>query len=220
MIAGEVGAGAEPGLGAQGGRSRSGASGPASVSTIVRFEADLRRFIARRVPGPDADDVLQDTLLRIHLGLGSLRDRDRLAAWVYRVARSAILDHHRRRAAADARGALPAAGAFLEEEVESGAASLPETPPEDLRVALAACVAPFLGSLPADQAEALRLTDLAGLTQAEAASRLGVPLPKLKARVQRGRRRMRAEFEACCHLGFDARGAVMEAAPRCAGGCG
>ncbi len=32
-----------------------------------RFGADLRRFIARRVPEPaDAEDVLQDVFVKIH----------------------------------------------------------------------------------------------------------------------------------------------------------
>ena len=176
----------------------------AGAETLARFHGELRRFVARRVPGPDADDVLQDTLLRIHLGVGALRSADHLAPWVYRVARSAIIDHHRRARPADALD--PA-------EVEA----LPEAPTEDVRPLLAACVAPFLEALPMEQAEALRRTDLGGLTQAEAASRLGVPLPTLKARVQRGRRRMRTAFEDCCELEQDGRGAVITATPRC--GC-
>lgn len=183
------------------------ATPPPAAEAVARFEAELRRFVARRVPGPDADDVLQDALLRVHLGVGALRSRERLAPWVYRVARSAIIDHHRRhggvRAPQDAR-----------EEVEE---TLPEEPAEETRTMLTACVAPFLEQLPAEQAEALRLTDLGGLTQAEAAARLGVPLPTLKARVRRGRARMREAFEACCELVQDGRGAVIAATPRC--GC-
>lgn len=175
-----------------------------AATAVVRFEGELRRFVARRVPGPDADDVLQDALLRIHLGVGALRSTERLAPWVYRVARSAIVDHQRR-----ARPVRLVEDAPAEE--------LPEEPATEVRAALAACVSPFLQALPDEQAEALRLTDLGALTQAEAAARLGVPLPTLKARVQRGRRRLKEEFEACCELVQDPRGAVIEAKPRC--GC-
>ncbi len=176
-------------------------------ATVARFEGELRRFVARRVPGPDADDVLQDTLLRIHLGVGALRSAEHLAPWVYRVARSAIIDHHRR-----ARPTHP-----VDDTVEDTAADeLPEEPATEVRASLAACVSPFLDALPDEQAEALRLTDLGGLTQAQAAARLGVPLPTLKARVQRGRRRLREEFEACCEFVQDGRGAIIDARPRCA----
>jgi RNA polymerase sigma-70 factor (ECF subfamily) len=189
---------------------------PGSAGVITRFERELAAFITRRVPGPDADDVLQDTLLRLHLGIGGLRAHDRLAPWVYRVARSAIIDHHRRRRVASRRTGPDADGSAEAWDTLSPEAMSPE-PARDARRALAACVAPFLEGLPAEQAEALRLTDLGGLSQAEAARRLGVPLPTLKARVQRGRRRMRDAFEACCVLVQDARGAVIAATPRC--GC-
>ncbi len=183
-----------------------------SEHVLRRFEGELRRFFGARVQGPEADDLVQDTLLRVHQGVGALRAQDRLAPWVYRVARSVLIDHHRRAAAAARRQAAL---------VEDPAAGPEEPDAEDalLRPLLAACLEPFLEGLPPEQAEALRLTDQGGLRQAEAARRLGVPLPTLKARVQRGRRRMRAAFEACCELVIDPRGAVIEARPR-ACGCG
>lgn len=42
-----------------------------------------------------AADVLQETFVRIHDGIDGLRDDDRIVAWVYRIARNAIADHHR-----------------------------------------------------------------------------------------------------------------------------
>ncbi len=180
------------------------ASGAAlDVSAVVgRFEAELRRYIGRRVAGPEAEDVLQDTLVRIALGVGALRSPERLAPWVFRVARSAILDHRRRRRDP----LLPTA----EEEPELPAEVEPDDPASESRAALAACVAPFLDSLPPEQAEALRLTDLGDLTQAEAAAKLGIPLPTLKARVQRGRKRLRETFELCCAFSQDARGGIVD----------
>lgn len=183
------------------------ACAPAVETVLTRFQADLRGFIARRVPGPDADDVLQETLLRLHLGLSGLRETAKLAPWVYRVARNTILDHQRRQSA---RPRL-VTGVELPEP-------LPEAPEPEARAQLRCCIEPFLLGLPDEQAEALRLTDLGELSQAEAARRLAVPLPTLRARVQRGRRGMRQAFERCCALRQDARGAVIEAVPRC--GCG
>lgn len=175
-----------------------------SDGVVAEFHNALRRFVGRRVPGPDAEDVLQETLLRIHLGIGGLRSTDRLAPWVYQVARRAIIDHHRKK-----RPTFPLEG---EEEL------LPAEPEDELRPLLLACLEPFLADLPADHAQALRLTDLGGQTQVQAAAALGVPLPTLKARVQRGRKQMRASFDACCALVQDGRGTVVEATPRC--GCG
>ena len=181
--------------------ARAAAEPSSSGQVLARFEGVLRRFVERRVSGPDADDVLQEILLRVHLGVGGLRASDRLAPWIYRVARGVIIDHYRRDGA----------------RARRVADTLDEEPSDDVLPLLAACVAPFLDTLSSDQAEALRLTDLGGLTQVDAAKRLGVPLPTLKSRVLRGRRQMRTAFDACCALVVDARGKVIEATPRC--GC-
>ena len=66
----------------------------------------MARFIARRVADPqDAEDVLQEVLLRIHRHSEELASADRVASWVHRIARNAIVDYYRRRAA---RPELPA----------------------------------------------------------------------------------------------------------------
>ena len=51
------------------------------------FRAPLRSFIRRRVKDDHAaDDLLQEAFLKIHNGIGSLKDDQRLTAWLYRVA--------------------------------------------------------------------------------------------------------------------------------------
>lgn len=179
---------------------------------VARFERELGTYIRRRVPGAEADDVLQDALLRIHTGVGQLRAGERLTPWVFRVARSAVVDHQRR-SGVRGRRFVPAEVAEEPMEAEGTAAESSE------HVALlSACIEPFLSQLPTEQAEALRLVDMGGASQAEAARALGLPLATMKARVQRGRRRLRADLEACCALVQDRRGAVIEVTPRC--GCG
>lgn len=61
--------------------------------------ASLRAFVGRRVRNPhDADDVTQDVLLRLYRGARDLADDHALEGWMYRIARNAIVDHHRRAA--------------------------------------------------------------------------------------------------------------------------
>ena len=60
------------------------------------LHGNLRAFIGRRVRNQaDVDDLVQRVLLQIVKGLGSLRDAERLHAWVYRAARNVIVDHYR-----------------------------------------------------------------------------------------------------------------------------
>ena len=73
-----------------------------------RFGAEIRSFVRRRVSDPHrVDDLVADILLRVHRSLGTLDDHDRLAAWLFRIARNAIIDEYRR--AGDNREVLEAA---------------------------------------------------------------------------------------------------------------
>ena len=164
----------------------------------------------RRVGDPHAaEDVLQEVLLRVHLRAGELRDPGALDGWAHRVARNAIVDHVRGRppeVPTDAPTELPA-----EDE-----------PADEAFAALARCLPALVQRLPPPQREALELCDLGGLTQAEAAARLDLTVPGMKARVQRARAQLRAVILACCDVALDARNHVVEYVPapdcRCATG--
>ena len=172
------------------------------------LEAKLRPFIARRVHAEvDVDDVVQDVFLRMQRGLAGLRDEERFGAWVYQVARTAIVDHQRR-----AVKHRVADGEVLKEEA-------PEIDENDRAVEreLASYVAPFVAMLPSPYREALTLTELEGLTQKEAADMIGISLSGMKSRVRRGRQQLRKALENCCHIALDARGRVISYEPRADG---
>jgi RNA polymerase sigma-70 factor, ECF subfamily len=166
----------------------------------------LAGFIARRVADPqDAEDVLQEVMLRIHRHGDELEHADRVAAWIHRIARNAIVDHYRRRAA---RPEMAAGAPGDLEEREDGTLSEPAS--ETLRSELAACLRPLVDRLPETQREALVLTEFEGLTQIEAAQRLGISLSGAKARVQRGRAQLKTLLLDCCHIELDPGGAITE----------
>ena len=171
------------------------------------LEAKLRPFIARRVRSQsDVDDVVQDVFLRMQQGLQALRDEDRFGPWVYRVARSAIIDHRR----------VLARHPAATEAVEADECAPPDSTPYDngIEELVAMYVAPFVAMLPSPYREALTLTELEGLTQREAAEMMGISLSGMKSRVQRGRRELRAALEACCNIALDARGRIVACEPR------
>ena len=167
----------------------------------------LRDFVVRRVPTSDADDVVQDALVRIQRGLAGLRDDERFGPWVYRVTRSAIADHLRSRARLPERVAAPGDSELLDD-----ARSL--DPSDELQSALVGCLSGFVAELPSPYREAVTLTLLEGLSQKEAAEMLGLSVSGMKSRVQRGRDRLREMFEQCCELTQDARGRVVGCEPR------
>lgn len=173
-----------------------------------RVWTDLRTrlfsFIRGRVPTrEDAEDVLQEVFARIHESAGRLAEVESVSGWVYRIARNAVVDHHRRR---DARERAVDAMS-----VDPGHEST--EPTETAESELAGCLVPLLASLPDAYRRALELTELEGVSQREAAERLGVSVSGMKSRVQRGRAKLRDRLLDCCHVELDRRGGVVDYAP-------
>ena len=92
-----------------------------TADTVWRELHDrLLGFIARRVPTPqDAEDILQEVMLRIHRHSGDLEHADRVASWVYRIATNSIADHYRK----PARRELPSGQATDVPEPDSSPAA-------------------------------------------------------------------------------------------------
>lgn len=177
------------------------------------FSGDLRQFIGRRVSRPqDADDILQLVALRLTQHPLDGRDRRTLLGWLYTVTRNAITDYYR--------------AAVHRREVSTP--DVPETLTADLSneadaaqalAGLASCVRPLLRLLPEDQAAAVGLVDLDGVSQVEAAHAAGLTVSGMKSRVQRGRRALGSAITACCHLQLDVQGAVQDFQPRSGVSC-
>ena len=166
----------------------------------------IRAFVARRARTPhDVDDITQETLLRLYRSAPRLRDEQALEGWMYRIARSAIVDHYRRSAVRP----QPVDPEHIER-------APPIQPPDrhDAGRMLGACLEPLLARIPDTYRTALQLTELGGLTQDQGAARLGLSTSGMKSRVQRGRRMLRDEVVKCCRIELDARGALSDATTR------
>jgi RNA polymerase sigma-70 factor, ECF subfamily len=170
------------------------------------FAAPLRAFVARRLPpSADVDDVVQDVFVRIQEQLPKLRDADRIDAWIFQIARNVVANAFRTRSRRDARN-VP----------EDDAPELPAAGPEDERAAvdaLASCLTRMIDQLPDPYRTAIELTEIVGLTQAEAAERVGISLSGMKSRVQRGRAHLERIIRSTCRVELDVRGGVTECDP-------
>lgn len=175
-----------------------------STDTIwSHLSSDLRRFIRRRVPDDHVvDDLLQETFLRVHRKIGTLQDVERMAAWVYRIARNVVHDHHRKAGNA-------AISLGDSDPVEDDTEYLPAS-------GYGRCewLGEMIRSLPDGYREAVQLAEIEALAQQEVANRLGLSLSGAKSRIQRGRAMLRGILERCCHFELDGRGNVMDAIPR------
>lgn len=182
------------------------------------LHGNLRAFISRRVRNQsDVDDLVQRVLLQIVKGLSSLRDAERLHAWIYRTARNVIVDYYR---SSTARREVASGGTedlALADGAESQALS--EGDERSALQELAACMTPMIRQLPPAYREAITLADLDGVNQAEAAARVGVSVSGMKSRIQRGRKQLKAVLEECCRVHLDRRGTIVAYDPRTPTSC-
>ncbi|GAP15673.1 RNA polymerase, sigma subunit, SigZ [Longilinea arvoryzae] len=159
----------------------------------------LHRFILSRVPDETvADDILQEVFLRIHTHLDGVRDMDRLESWIFQIARNSITDYYRAR-----RRVVPLEGSGIENEL---IADEPEEP--DAAAELAPALRELVEGLPELYRQALILTEYEGLSQKQAAERLGISFSGAKSRVQRARQMVLDALLSCCHFEFDVRGVL------------
>lgn len=169
---------------------------------LGRLRAELHRYVRTRVADDAlAEDLVQETLLRLYEHAGELRDGQRLAPWARSIARNAIVDHARR-----LRPQVPL------DEMDAPAAEADDGAPLDEVVA--GWLRPMLELLPADHAEAVARADLAGEPMADIAAATGLSVSGAKSRVQRGRRMLAEALHACCELVVDRRGHVRDYRPR------
>jgi RNA polymerase sigma-70 factor, ECF subfamily len=177
---------------------------------------NLRGFVGRRVNNPaDVDDLVQAVMVRLLKGLETLRDSERLHPWVYRTARNVIIDHYR--AVASRREITATDDGRRDDDVSSQ--PITEENEDAALQELASCLAPMVRQLDPSYQEAVTLTELAGVTQAEAAKRAGISFSGMKSRVQPARKRLKTVIEECCRIQLDRRGGIIAYESRRPGWC-
>jgi RNA polymerase sigma-70 factor (ECF subfamily) len=170
------------------------------------FHGRLRSFVWRRVKQPaDAEDVVQEIFLHVHRNLSTVKDEARLPAWIFKIARNAIVDHFRK-------NARPAE-ALAEDFDLPAPTEHPEIDYSALKE-LAHCLEPMIETLPESYQQAIRLTELKGVTQSEAAKQTGLSVSGMKTRVQRARRKLKTMLLRCCEVELDNRRGVVAYQPR------
>jgi RNA polymerase sigma-70 factor, ECF subfamily len=142
----------------------------------------LRGFYGRRLAAlPDeVEDLVQETLLALHVQRGTYDPTLPISAWVHAIARHKLVDLFRRRGR---REALHVPWDDLDDAHHPGVED--EQPARrDLGV--------LLKSLPQAQQRAIVLTKIEGLSMQEASARTGVSVAALKVQVHRGLKRLGA----------------------------
>ncbi|KLU06222.1 RNA polymerase sigma factor SigZ [Rhodopirellula islandica] len=175
-------------------------SSPASPPTTAEiwslFGEQLRAFLLQRAPNAQvAEDLLQETFVRIHTKLNEVDDQQRIRAWVFQIARNLVVDHYR---------AKSREASALADEIAANDES-----EESLEEVVISWLPKMLEQLPDEHREAVELYEIQGLSQQEIADRLGLSLSGAKSRVQRGRTKLKQVLFDCCSFEHDRRGNLI-----------
>ncbi len=167
-------------------------SGPAATADerfamFVLPEVEVLLRVARTLTPDhaDAEDLVQDTLIRAYRGIDGF-DGAHPRAWLLTILRNTQINRTRRRRPE------------LLDDPDRTMATVADTSADDQSVEALVAGATFDAvvevaflSLPDDFRRAVELVDINGLSYAEAAEVMGVPVGTIMSRIHRARRRMR-----------------------------
>lgn len=149
----------------------------------------------------EAEDLVQDTLLKAYLHIAEFELRASMRTWLFRIATNACLDHQRGKKPwdLDKRWQWFRENGELVRQMEQNLYLSPERAAEVKEVA-ATCVNCVTMSLPTKQRAAITLCDQLGLTREEAAKAIGASVSSVKTELHRGRKKMADVYEHHCAL--------------------
>ncbi|HEB56164.1 MAG TPA: sigma-70 family RNA polymerase sigma factor [Gammaproteobacteria bacterium] len=161
-----------------------------------KHEAELRGFLTRQTTCvAQAEDILQETFLRTMTEGAKFCSLENPRAWLFQVARNQLIDQLRSYAAKN--------------QASEATEDIPEEIDEIPAVTtLDACLPKALARLNKVDREAIERCDLEGQLQARFAEDKGLSLAGAKSRVQRARKRLKAELVELCKVNFDETGNV------------
>lgn len=172
---------------------------------LRRYDQKIRAC-ARRMSlgGSDAEDLAQETYVRVLQALPTFEGRSSFSTWLARIATNSCVDQFRRGKLRQFRRYDPRDDEwFWDRQVD------PSPLPAEVLIAdaLACHLNEAIAELPDDQRRVVELALVDGLPQAEIAERLGLTVEAVKGRLKRARVRLRRRLEQptvcplCARLG-------------------
>jgi len=175
------------------------------ASVFQDYQAPIYNYLLRMTQYPaEAEDLTQETFIRVHSSLSTFRGEASLSTWLYRIATNVSYDYFRRKSTRQAKVSRSIDETDIEREMVS-----PETTSSPEQTAdqsdMSACVEGFIDRLPPSYRAVLVLHDVQGLKNSEIAEVLNCSLDTVKIRLHRARKTLRATLNAGCDFAHDER---------------
>ena len=158
---------------------------PVAATALIHLIAPAlhRFFLSDAASRAHADDLLQETWLRIHRVRHTYRHSEPLLPWLYAIARHVRIDHFRKVSRTTARE---------EKLTDASETTLAASPDHAAMEELDALLAP----LPANQREVLEMLKVAGMSLEDVARATSTTVGSVKQRVHRAYKRLRQHMRA------------------------
>lgn len=142
-----------------------------------------------------ADDLLQETLVRISHGLSNFEGRANIRTWAFAIATRVAADYFRQ-----PEHRLNIVDILNLEDSEELAIDETAIDEKLANGAMDTCIREVVDSLPEDYRAALVLHDLEEMTARQVAEICGIPLSTVKIRIHRARTRLREALKTQCEF--------------------
>jgi RNA polymerase sigma-70 factor (ECF subfamily) len=160
----------------------------------AEYRPRIHRYLARLAGADEADDLAQETFIRVNQGLSAFNGQSAVSTWLYRIATNIAVDRLRSRAFRQ--DAATVRGPGQDRQPNQGGPS----PVEDqaVRREMNECIRDYVGLLPDNYRAVLVLSEVEGFRNGEIAAILGLSLATVKIRLHRARESLRRELAANC----------------------
>jgi RNA polymerase sigma-70 factor (ECF subfamily) len=176
------------------------------------FHSKIYCYVTRLVGKCEAEDVTQEVFIKAEKALKTFRNESQLSTWLYRIATNAAIDRirtpsfHQKSAKEQTECSLLEAGhtdiAGKNVGVLSKAFSIEE---QIIHKEMNECIRGVIEQLPENYRMVVILSALEGLQNKEIAEILEVSLDVVKARLHRGKARLKIELLNYCNFSWDER---------------
>jgi len=173
-----------------------------------QYYARVRKFILTLVKDEwVADDLIQETFLKIQNSLKNLKDHSKLSSWIFRIAYNLCQDHFRqlKRSRKEERIDQEEMEDFKEALIQKG----PDIQKELEQRQMGECVQNQINLLPEYPRMVLLLYDIMEFSHQEVADILGVTVENVKVRLHRARKKLKSILEQKCNFERDERNVLV-----------
>ncbi|MBL4762151.1 MAG: sigma-70 family RNA polymerase sigma factor [Gammaproteobacteria bacterium] len=161
----------------------------------LEYRKKLLAFIQAKVETTeDAEDILNDVFSTLVKIANENKSPGNLGPWLYHVTKNRIVDYYRSKKTFEQ---LPED--LTEQHEETNTIK-----------SISKCMLPMIRALPENYQQPLMLSEIEGKKYKEVATELDLTLSAVKSRILRGRKLLHGSILACCEIGLNTTGKIID----------